>query len=195
MKFPASTNNMQLIRILLFSNIDSIYTMNLTIWSHHIIWRWTPPAVVLPEQGNKPCWYPTCLVYHLLFQAVSWLIPQIKDPSGSLTTKFTAINCTFQSFSSSLYQSEFPPDAAELTSFLDEIKFPTICPEIASKLHSLLILGEITFAISQIQNNNAPSSDWFIIEFYKKLQNKLALLLLSAGKRFLPNNFIALLLK
>lgn len=65
-----------------------------------------------------------------------------------------------------------------MTSFLDEIEFPTISPEVARKLDSPLTLGEITLAINQMQNNKAPGPDGFPTEFYKKFHEKLAPLLL-----------------
>lgn len=126
------------------------------------------------EHGDKA---GRLLAHQLRRQAAPNFILQIKDSTGVLHTDPTAINSTFSSFYFSLYSSEAPTDPTEMHSFLDELNFPTVNPEAARNLYSPLT--EIVTAIINMHSNKAPGPDGFPVDFFKKFNDQLALLLHS----------------
>lgn len=106
------------------------------------------------------------MAHQLKRQASSRLIHSIRDSTGSLTTDPTVINTIFKSYYSSLYESESPPDPAEMTSFFENLSAPTVDPDVADGLDAPFSLQEIAAAIKSIQSNKAPGPDGFGVEFF-----------------------------
>lgn len=100
------------------------------------------------------------------------------------------INFVFCSFYSSLYKSESPSDTTKMNSFLDSLNFPMINPDVAKELDSPFTVEEITLATKSMQNNKAPGPDGFPVEFFFKIQAKLAPLLHSVYTASLQNGFL-----
>lgn len=119
------------------------------------------------------------MAHQLRRQAASHIIPQIKDTIGIIHTDPIVINSVFSTFYSSLDNSEAPSDLTEMHSFLDELNFPTIAPDVATNLDSPLTTEEIILAINNMQSNKAPGPDGFPVEFFKKCKIKLAPILHS----------------
>lgn len=123
------------------------------------------------EHGDKAI---RLLAHQLHRQAASLMILQIKDPSGTLHTDPNTINSVFCS-----------PDASEMGAFLDSLDFPTVSPHVTKDLDLPLTVDEINTAINNMQNNKAPGPDGFPVAFFKRLQSKLAPILLSVYKESL----------
>lgn len=54
-------------------------------------------------------------------------------------------------------------------SFLDELSFPTIDPDVATDLDSPLTTEEIISVFNNMQSNKSPGPDGFPVEFLKKI--------------------------
>uniref|UniRef100_A0A671WYB0 Reverse transcriptase domain-containing protein n=1 Tax=Sparus aurata TaxID=8175 RepID=A0A671WYB0_SPAAU len=128
------------------------------------------------EHGDKS---GRLLAHQLRRQTASRLITRIKDGSGVLQEDPVVINSVFSSFYESLYKSEFLSDPADMHTFLDELQFPSINPELVNQLDSDLTTQELNSALQNMQNNKAPGPDGFPVEFFKAFQAKLIPLLYS----------------
>lgn len=122
------------------------------------------------EHGNKS---GRLLAHQLCRQAALRLIPHIKDGSGVLQEDPVAVNSVFSSFYESLYKSELSSDPADMHTFLDELQFPSIYPELVNQLHSTLTIQEINSALQNMQNNKAPGPEEFPVRFFKAFQAQL----------------------
>lgn len=128
------------------------------------------------EHGDKAS---RLLAHQSRRQAASHIIPQIKSSSGPMLCGSREINDAFKNFYSLLYNSECPTDTTDMTLFLENLEMPTLDPGAIEELDSPLSIEEIMISIKSMQNNKAPGPDGFSVEFFKKIQNKLAPLLLS----------------
>ena len=63
--------------------------------------------------------------------------------------------------------------------FLDELQFPSVNPELVNQLDSALTTQELNSALQNMQNNKDPGPDGFPVEFFKAFQAKLIPLLYS----------------
>lgn len=99
------------------------------------------------EHGNKA---GRLLTHQLRRQAASHIITQIKDSAGVIYTDSIAINSVFSTSYSSLYSSEAPSDSTVMHSFLDELNFLTIDPDVATDLDSPLTTEEIILVINNM---------------------------------------------
>lgn len=102
------------------------------------------------EHGDKP---GRLLAYQLRRQAASRLIPRNKDGVGTLQEDPAVINSVFSSFYESLYNSEVSPDQADMHTFLDELQFPSINPELVDQLDYALTAQELNSALQNMQND------------------------------------------
>lgn len=83
------------------------------------------------------------------------------------------LSTVFSSFYESLHKSELPPDLADMHRFLNKLQFPSIDPELANQLDSVLTIQELNSALQNMQNNKSPGPDGFPVEFFKAFQAKL----------------------
>ena len=130
------------------------------------------------------------LAHQLRRQAASYIIPQIKDSSGTLHRDPTTINSVFHSFYSSLYGSESPSGTTEMNLFLDSLNFPVINSYPVKELDSPLTVEEITLAMRSMQNNKAPGLGGLLVEFLKRFQDKLSPLLHAVYKELLQHGIL-----
>lgn len=133
------------------------------------------------------------LAHQLRRQAASHLIPHIKDGSGALQEDLDVINSVFSSFYESLYKSELSSDLADMHTFLDDLQFPSINPELVNQLGSALTIQELNSALQNMQNNKAPGPDGFTIGFFKAFHAKLIPLLHSVYLSNLCHSVLSLL--
>lgn len=105
------------------------------------------------------------------------------------------INSTFSSFYKSLYRSELSSDLTDIQSFLSELEFPEISPNLMNDMDSPLTTQELTKALKKMQNNKAPGPDGFPVEFFKAFQGQLVPLLYSVYVEALSNGSLPLTLR
>ena len=86
--------------------------------------------------------------------------------SGALQEDLDVINSVFSSFYESLYASELSSEPADMHTFLDELQFPSVNPELVTQLDSALTIQELSLASQSMQNNKAPGHDGFPVEFF-----------------------------
>ena len=75
--------------------------------------------------------------------------------------------------------SELSSEPADMHTFLDELQFPSVNPELVTQLDSALTIQELNLASQSMQNNKAPGPDGFPVEFFKAFRAKLIPLLHS----------------
>lgn len=63
--------------------------------------------------------------------------------------------------------------------FLDEVQFPLVGPELTTQLDSVLTIQELNSALQNMLNNKAPGPDGFLVELFKAFHTKLTPLLHS----------------
>lgn len=129
----------------------------------------------------------SCANYYEYGNKLSRLLHSIRDSTGSLTTDPTAINTLFKSYYSSLYESDSPPDPAEMTSFFENLNAPIVDPDVANGLDAPFNFQEIAVAIKSMQSNKVPGPDGFGVKFFKKIIDKLAPLLLPMYNEYLDH--------
>lgn len=119
------------------------------------------------------------LAQQLKIKSASQLIPRIKKTCQEITSDPQEINSIFQKFYSDLYTSEFPYDDSLMSTFLANVKLPSVKQDQKSNLDKPLQLQEIEDSIKAMQSGKTPGPDGFPVEFYKKFSSKLSPLLLS----------------
>ena len=128
------------------------------------------------EHGDKA---GRLLAQQLKAKTASNQITQITDDSGSVTSDPDKINDAFRSFFSHLYASESLTDESQLINFFEKLDLPKVSPENNLKLDATLTLSEIKEAIQSMNSGKSPGPDGYPVDFYKKLSDQLAPLLLE----------------
>lgn len=110
------------------------------------------------------------------------------DQDQNIVTNPKEINKKFAKFYSTLYTSEFPPDATNINSFLDNLELPTIEPGDRELLDRPLTQSEITTAIGDVRTGKSPGPDGYPPKFFKNFKYKLAPIMLEVFNESLGNS-------
>lgn len=110
------------------------------------------------------------------------------DQDQNIVTNPKEINNTFAKFYSTLYTSEFPPDATNMNSFLDNLEWPTIEPGDRELLDRPLTQSEITTAIGDVRTGKSQGPDGYPPKFLKNFKYKLEPIMLEVFNESLGNS-------
>lgn len=153
------------------------------------------------EHGEKSS---KLLAHQLRKSETTQLISEIKTQNGLVSTNPKDINETFQSFYSTLYQSESLQSQPLFNNFFANLTMPTLKPEFKDQLEEQISVEEIKLSIVAMQSGKSPGPDGYPVEFFKVFKDSLAPLLRymyieSFGVSLLPPTLrqanISLLLK
>uniref|UniRef100_A0A9J8AZK4 Reverse transcriptase domain-containing protein n=1 Tax=Cyprinus carpio carpio TaxID=630221 RepID=A0A9J8AZK4_CYPCA len=128
------------------------------------------------EHGDKT---GRILAQQLKSKSASRLIPKIRKTSQEITVDPQEINSVFHKYYSDLYSSEFPHDDSFMSTFLANVKLPTVNIDQKNNLDKPLQLQEIEDSIRAMQSGKTPGPDGFPVEFYKKFSSQLSPLLFN----------------
>ena len=106
-------------------------------------------------------------------------IPSIKSSDGNIRTDPTEINESFQTFYSTLYESEVTLDETHCYRWLNQLNLPHLSIEELSDLDKCITIEELRVAVQSMQKGKSPGFDRIPPEFYATFWEQLGPFLLD----------------